>query len=116
MSQILIKDVNTPADFSWSAVFCDTNEKLKNYLKQDSIILISADSYNTDNILFNTIKLTFPETVIGVIGLENETKFVKGLSYDAIDDFISSCIRKRYSIVDRRELLDAYLEFINSIS
>ncbi len=116
MSQILIKDINTPADFSWSAVFCDTTEKLKNYLKQDSIIIVSYESYIEDKTLYHAIKLTFPHTVIGVLDLDKENAFVQHFTKDNLDDFIASCIRKKYKITDKRKLLDSFLDFLNSQS
>ena len=113
MSQVLFRDIETPADFSWSSVSCENNEKLMNYLKQDSIIIVSSNFYQQNKILLCTVKLTFPDTRIGVINLKKDSDFVKSVPEEDLEKFVQSSIRRKYEITDRLNLLNSYLEIIN---
>jgi hypothetical protein len=111
MAQILCWDVDyKPKNKPWSLVKCLDKKKVLSYLQQDSIILVSTNIWtNIEHKKYLSLsKIHYPNIEIGIIvsRAKKATNLVTYLKHAEIENFIQSCMRRHFKLIDHKKVIE----------
>jgi phosphoglycolate phosphatase len=108
MGQILTyKYEYSPTNLNWSVVNCSNFQKLNNYLKFNSILVVNCDKLTNEQFRFLiNAKSMFNDLKVGFIGDKFPCPgFFTDLNFVNVEAFIRESIKNRITITDKRLLL-----------
>jgi hypothetical protein len=99
MAEILTWKFNyLPIDNQWTVINCEKREEILNYLRPQSIILISQKEFYKKNnyLFFNLINLAFSQSSI---------IFIDGLENKELNEEINNLIRRKFEPNDKVDII-----------